>query len=474
MASLPFPRLPVLMVDDEPRALTSYELTLHYGGVTNTISCQDARLAPGLIQEHRPGLMLLDLLMPNQSGEELLRQVSAEFPDTLVVVVTGVDDVDTAVRCMKSGAFDYLVKPVTSERLLTTVRRALDFHELKRENRSLKKRLLSPQLENPDAFQSMITRHPKMRAMFRYMEAIAPSPKPVLITGETGVGKELAAKALHDLSGRPGPFLAANVAGLDDSVFSDTLFGHVKGAFTGADRPRQGLLAHIGEGTLLLDEVGDLSPQSQVKLLRLLDYGEYFPLGSDSPHQSKGRVIASTNRDLGRLQKTGAFRKDLYFRLLTHHLEVPPLRERKEDLPLLLDYFLTRASAALGKKKPTTPPELPSLLAAYDFPGNIRELESMIFDAVSGHAGRIMSMESFKQRILDQAQALPLEGGPGSDPGGPALVFSGRLPGLKEAGRLLVEEAMKRANHNVAIAAGLLGISHQALRKRLKNDPAGS
>jgi DNA-binding NtrC family response regulator len=369
---------------------------------------------------------------------------------------------------MKAGAFDYLLKPVQSERLLTTVKRALDFKELQRENQSLRQRLLSPQLENPEVFKPIITGHPAMHALFRYMEAIALSPKPVLITGETGVGKELAARALHDLSGRPGPFLAANMAGLDDSMFSDTLFGHTQGAFTGAGRQRKGLLAQAGQGTLLLDEVGDLSPQSQVKLLRLLEYGEYYPLGVDTPQHCNARIIASTNRNLDHLQKKGFFRKDLYYRLLTHHLEIPPLRERKEDLPLLLDYFLGKAAHTLGKKRPTTPPELLNLLAAYSFPGNVRELEAMVFDATSGHTSRIMSMDSFKQRIFASLNTEPEPGPQAGDTDGQAIIFPEQLPGLKETSRLLVKEAMQRAENNISIAADMLGISHQALRKRLK------
>lgn len=458
----------VLLVDDEALALSSYALNLRYGGITNTLTCQDAGQVPSLLEKSEVDLLILDLLMPHYSGEDLLKVVNQDFPQVQVIVVTGVDDVETAVRCIKMGAFDYLVKPVESEHLLITVRRALEFMELERENRSLKKRIQSPGLENPTAFQAIITVHPVMFSLFKFMEAIAPSPKPVLITGETGVGKELMARALHDLSGLRGPFLAANAAGLDDGIFSDTLFGHGKGAFTGADQPRKGLLAQTGDGTLLLDEIGDLGQRSQIKLLRLLEQGEYFPLGSDTPKKSRARIIASTNRDLDRLMKQGKFRRDLYYRLMTHHLEVPPLRERKEDLPLLLDHFLEKAAKALDKKKPASPPELLDLLASHSFPGNVREMEAMVFDAVSKHSQRMMSMGSFKKKILTPKDNQEAEEENPKDNQVSRVVFPGDLPSLKEISIHLITEAMKRSNGNITIAAGMLGISHQALRKRLK------
>ena len=264
--------------------------------------------------------------------------------------------------------------------------------------------------------------------------------------------------------------MAANVAGLDHAVFSDTLFGHQRGAFTGADRERKGLLARAAGGTLLLDEVGDLDGQSQIKLLRLLEQGEYFPLGSDTPHTSSARIIAATNRDIDRLRQKGRFRKEtpLTYRLMTHHLEIPPLRRRKEDIPILLEHFLKKAARTLDKKTPTTPPELLDLLLSHSFPGNIRELESMVFDAISGHHKKIMSMEPFRRRILPargevaQEQAADAEGGPSR------MIFPQKLPTLKESSRSLVEEALHRSNGNISVAAGWLGISHQALRKRLK------
>ena len=207
------------------------------------------------------------------------------------------------------------------------------------------------------------------------------------------------AKAVHLLSNRKGEFVPVNVAGLDENVFTDTLFGHKKGAFTGADRARIGLVEQASGGTLFLDEIGDLSADLQVKLLRLLQEGEYFPLGSDVTKRSDARVVVATNQELQTLQESGKFRKDLYYRLCAHHVHIPPLRERREDLPLLAEHFLEKSSEALGKKKPTPPKELFILLSSYHFPGNIRELKSMIWDAVSYHKIGKLSLDAFKTHI---------------------------------------------------------------------------
>ena len=240
-----------------------------------------------------------------------------------------------------------------------------------------------------------------MFAIFRYLEAIAPSPQPVLITGETGTGKELVAQALHRLSARPGEFVAVNVAGLDDAMFSDTLFGHTRGAFTGADGARDGLITSTAEGTLFLDEIGDLTVASQVKLLRLLQDGTFYPLGADRPRRSRARIICATNCDVAQGVSAGTFRKDLYYRLRTHHLNLPPLRARTGDLPLLVQHVVDKAAQVLGKAAPTVPLALYQLLNAYPFPGNVRELEGLLFDAVARHQGTTLSLQSIKEAIGD-------------------------------------------------------------------------
>ncbi|MCC6486958.1 MAG: sigma-54-dependent Fis family transcriptional regulator, partial [Candidatus Hydrogenedentes bacterium] len=334
------PVLPVLMVDDEEAILASYTTLLRLGGVDNLVTCSDSRRVIPLLQEGGAAMVLLDLQMPHVSGTNLLPQIVQEFPGLPVIVVTGTDRVDTAVQCMKAGAFDFITKPVERDRLLTTVAQALSFSELRSENRLLQESLLEDTLKCPQAFARIVTGNPAMHAIFRCVEAIAPSSQSILITGETGVGKELLARAVHDASGRPGQFVAVNVAGVEESVFSDTLFGHVRGAFTGADTARGGLVERAAHGTLFLDEIGDLGPVLQTRLLRLIQEHEYFPLGSDVAAKTDARIVVATNLDLDTLQRSGAFRKDLYYRLSTHRIAIPPLRERLDDVPLLLGQFL--------------------------------------------------------------------------------------------------------------------------------------
>jgi DNA-binding NtrC family response regulator len=463
-----YPQLPVLMVDDEVQSLNSFEMVLRSASMNHILRCQDSREVRGILSGQEIEVVLLDLSMPHVSGEELLSLVAKDYPEIPVIVITGSNDVDTAVACMKTGAFDYMVKPVEKSRLISGVKRAIELRELQQENKLLRAHVLSDRLEHPEAFSEIITASPIMRSIFHYIEAISLSPQPVLVTGETGVGKELIAKAIHQLSNRKGTFVPVNVAGLDDNVFADTLFGHKKGAFTGADQARSGLVEQASGGTLFLDEIGDLSPASQVKLLRLLQDGEFFPLGSDVGKRSDARVVVATNQDIQTLQESGRFRKDLYYRLCGHPIYIPPLRERREDLPILLDYFLVKASETLGKRKPTPPKELLTLLSTYHFPGNIRELQSMILDAVSSHQSGKLSMDSFKSYIRQKQPTFDV------DPkhllqGEKGLVsFSEQLPTLKKTEQLLISEAMKRASGNQAIAAQWLGITRQALNKRLK------
>jgi DNA-binding NtrC family response regulator len=468
MTESTYPQFPVIMVDDEAQAINSFEMALRSANMNNFIRCHDSRDVMPLLSSQEIEVMLLDLRMPHISGEELLPMVTADYPEIPVVIITGANDVDTAVKCMQHGAFDYMVKPVEKSRLIGGVKRAVELRELQRENQLLKAHVLSDKLEKPEAFSEIITISTAMRSIFQYIEAIANSPRPVLITGETGVGKELVARAVHTCSNRLGAFVPVNVAGLDDNVFADTLFGHKKGAFTDAREARRGLIEQAAAGTLFLDEIGDLSTASQVKLLRLLQDGEFFPLGSDVAKRSDARIVVATNQNLDALQSSGKFRKDLYFRLGDHHIHIPPLRERREDLPVLLEHFLEKASKTLGKKKPTPPEELVTLLSTYSFPGNIRELESMIFDAVSSHMSGKLAMAVFKTHISKKHPASKIEFRGELSPEKSGLIaFTEQLPTLKQAEKLLIDEAMKRSNGNQSIAALSLGISRQALNKRL-------
>ena len=468
MTDISSPNRPVLLVDDEEQSLTSFEMALRSVSLNHFIKCRDSREVIPLLTDREVEIILLDLRMPYITGDELLPAIISDFPETPVIIITGANDVETAVKCMKLGAFDYMVKPVERSRLIGGVKRAIELRELQRENRLLRAHVLSDKLEHPEVFSEIVTRSARMRSIFQYVEAIAASPRPLLITGETGVGKELVARAVHRLSRRKGAFVPVNVAGLDDNVFADTLFGHKKGAFTGAEQARGGLLEQAAGGSLFLDEIGDLSHASQVKLLRLLQDGEYFPLGSDMAKRSDARVLVATNQDLNTLQTNGRFRKDLYYRLCDHHVHIPPLRERMEDLPLLLNHFLEKASTTLNKSRPTPPEEILTLLSAYHFPGNVREMESMVFDSVSSHRSGKLSMDVFKSHIFQKPPAPDKEQPQQVQGEGVSVAFSERLPTLKELEQNLVDEAMRRAGGNQSIAALSLGITRQALNKRLR------
>jgi DNA-binding NtrC family response regulator len=464
-----YPTHPVLLVDDEKNILTAFEVTLKYSGISNIITCQDSREVMPLLESQPVEVILLDLIMPNISGEALLRQINEHFPGVPVIIITAVNNLETAVNCMKFGAVDYMVKPVERNRLVSGVQRIIQVEELKRENLTLKNRILADRLEQPQAFSDIVTGNDKMISIFKYMEAVAASEDPVLITGETGVGKELFARALHKLSSRKGKFVSVNVAGLDDNMFSDTLFGHHKGAFTDAHQVRKGLVEQAVGGTLFMDEIGELSPASQVKLLRLLQEKEYYPLGSDTPHNAQIRALFSTNQDLQELANSGQFRKDLYYRIHTHHIHIPPLRERLDDLPLLIDHFLNEVSAAMNKPKPMVSQEILTILANYDFPGNVRELRAMIVDAVSTTRTKDLSGAAFKKLA-----SLVHPPGKTKSPASSKVLLDfslfSQLPTLRQVEESLITEALKRSSGNINKSAQILGITRQTLSKRLKKN----
>ena len=316
-----------------------------------------------------------------------------------------------------------------------------------------------------DVFAPIVTRDRKMLTIFRYMEAIAPTSQAVLVTGETGTGKELIARALHDASDRSGSFITINVAGLDDIMFSDTLFGHSRGAFTGADRDRKGLIDSAGGGTLFLDEIGDLSTSSQVKLLRLLQENEYYQLGSDKKMLSSARVVVATNSSLEDKLKNGSFRADLYYRLCSHHIHLPPLRERLNDIPPLVEHFARQAAKELSRVNPTVTADSLDMLGRCDFPGNVRELKGMVSNAVAVSRGGVLHFPRLRPRCsitLPPPAAVEFSNLPRT---------GGRLPTLKEADDFLIREALRLTSGNQRAAATMLGISRQALNKRLIREP---
>ncbi len=471
MNQILIPSKPILLVDDEKHFLLSAELTLTSNHINNIETCNDSNLVLDLLAKKEYSLVVLDINMPNISGLDLLPGIVHKYPEIPVIVITAVNDVESAVYCMKEGAFDYIVKPVNNTRLVTSIKRGLELSEIKNENELLKQSLFQNNINHPEAFEEIITRCDTIKSIFKYIEAIATTPLPILITGETGTGKELFAKAIHKVSGRKGELVPVNVAGVDDNFFSDTLFGHKKGAFTGADIDRKGLIEKAENGTLFLDEIGDLKMESQVKLLRLLQEGNYYPLGSDIAKLSNARIIVATHRDIKSMQGNNEFRQDLYYRLKSHHIKIIPLRERKIDLPYLIDHFITKASEQLHKKRPAVPKELYTLLSNYSFPGNIRELEGIIFDAISLHTSGILSLEIIRNKISEFNENISGKVNhvnSSSELNDILINFPGKFPTLKDAEELIIDEALRRAEGNQTIAADLLGISRRALNNRLR------
>ncbi|MFO8065600.1 MAG: sigma-54-dependent transcriptional regulator [Spirochaetota bacterium] len=458
----------ILVVDDEYVALERYRAILEAYEVKHYIICEDAREVSGILESRPVSVVLLDLNMPNIRGEELLELIVERYPDIPVIVLTGEDDVDTAVKCMKGGAFDYMTKPIDANRLMNAVNHALRIRELQREVRVLSASETSARVDNPEAFEGIITVSPTMRKLFSYAEAVAPSPKAVLITGESGTGKELMARAIHRISGNRGEFVPVNVSGLDDTMFSDTLFGHVKGAFTGAERDRPGLIERARHGTLFLDEIGDLESGAQIKLLRLLQEREYYPLGADTARRSQTRILAATNADLAKRQQEGRFRNDLYYRLIGHRIDIPPLRARPEDLTALFNHFLQESASALGRPLPAVPRGLFALLSTYDFPGNVRELQSMIYDAVSRSEAGTLSLRFFQEYFDQQGRGVSQEHGEADEYSAPVISHSGRFPTLREVEDYLINEALERAEGNQSIAARMLGVSQSTLSRRTR------
>jgi DNA-binding NtrC family response regulator len=474
-----YPEQPILVVDDDEALRARIVLLFARAGIDNVVSTPDPELGVALVAEKKVGLVLLDLALGTERSS--LREFAAAAPDIPVIVMTAASDTGSVVACMREGAADYVVKPVDETRLFVSVWNALASLELKREAERFRDRVLEGKLERPEAFAAIVTRDPRMASLFKYVESVARSRQCVLITGETGTGKELFARALHEASGRAGPFVAVNVGGLDDTMFSDSLFGHRRGAFTGADTARAGLLKEAAGGTILLDEIGDLEQHSQIKLLRLLQEGEYYPLGSDSPLRSDARVIAATTKDLRAATAAGTFRSDLFYRLQTHPIAVPPLRERSGDVEPLVARFLENSKAELG----LSPPEgadaaafaarIASALSGYSFPGNVRELRSLVHDAIAGWREGEFDSAALRERI--GLSCSPAAADIEAEDAGAKLdelpplareLAAGRIPTMEEAERELARMAVEAASGNYSRAAITLGISRQTLYNKLR------
>lgn len=469
MTEYPMQKVAVLVVDDDSEALGLMKALLGNAGISPVATLNDSRDTLEFLAQNDVAVILLDLMMPHISGAELLPLIHTNYPHVPVIVSTASNDIEIVVECMRNGACDFVVKPVNANRLISSVTRALNVDNLRQEVNALKDYLMSDRLEHGEAFDEIKTRSRRMRAIFQYVEVIAKSSQPVLITGETGVGKDMLARSIHRISGVKGELVTVNVAGLDDTMFSDTLFGHKKGAFTGADQIRDGLVSKASGGTLFLDEIGDLSGLSQVKLLRLIQEKEFYPVGSDAIKRCTARLILATNQDLETYIKEGKFRKDLYYRLCCHHIKIPGLRDRREDVSLLLTHFIDEAAQQYGKRAPAVSPELIAALTGYNFPGNVRELQAKVFDAVARHTDGVLSLRDFPG--LSPAVPRVTSQGPSEETGGGTGIYSlfGRLPTFREIEDYLINEAINLAGGNHAAAAEILGVTRQTVTNRIKS-----
>jgi two-component system, NtrC family, response regulator HydG len=448
--------LRVLIIDDDQFHAETVAEVLQRVGYSTTIATSGTG---GVRQLERADfdVVLTDLRMADLDGLAVLRRAKEEQPDAAVVVITGHGEVKTAVEAIKEGASHYLQKPVDMAELRAIVAKAGEHQRLQRVNRDLRQ-----QLDEKFGFEGVIGNSPKMHEVIARLRAYAPTKATVLILGESGTGKELAAKALHTNSPRKAkPFVAMNCTALNENLLDDELFGHEAGAFTGADRLRKGRFEHANGGTLFLDEIGDMPPALQAKLLRVLENGQVFRIGSNEPIHVDVRLISATHRDLEAAIAEGKFRQDLFFRLKVGLVRLPPLRERREDIPLLIDHFLKEFNTRHGKSVIRIAEPLRRAIAAYDWPGNVRELRNTVESMVVQDIDGVLNLDDLPDGDTFRRSALPADDRGGLDQ------FAGRP--LADIERFHIERTLERTNGNREEAARILGIGERTLYRVIQD-----
>jgi DNA-binding NtrC family response regulator len=440
----------ILIVEDEARMRRLLELNLGEDGMT-TLSAGDAESGLQLLRENPVNLVVTDLKLPGMSGLEFLHAVKSHNAALPVVVMTAFGTVETAVEAMKAGASDYLLKPFSLGEMRMVIRKELDVHSLREENRSLRE-ALGKRYEHPN----VIARSAKMQEALATVERVATTNATVLLGGESGVGKDLIARAIHEKSRRAaGPFIKINSTAIPENLLESELFGYERGAFTGANASKPGKFELADKGTLFLDEIGDVPPAIQVKLLRVLQEREFERLGGTRTIKVDVRLIAATNRDLREALEQGTFREDLYYRLNVVPIDIAPLRQRKEDIPDLVNLFIARFAGDSGKPVESITPEAMQILVNYHWPGNVRELQNIIERACALAKGVILRVDDIH---IDARPARAANGGGNFLPEG----FT-----LEQWEDEMIRESLRRANGNKSQAARLLGLSRNALRYRL-------
>jgi DNA-binding NtrC family response regulator len=442
----------VLIVDDELANLETLERLFAREGM-RTFVASNGQKALEICRTHRVHVVLTDLQMPGMDGISLIKALSTVAPDTEVVVMTAYGTVETAVQAMREGAYDFVEKPLKRVQIAKTVRKAAERQALVSENRNLKRELT--QLKH----KAIVGSSAALRRALSVATQAAPSSANVLILGESGTGKELLARHVHEHSGRKGEFVAVNLAALPETIVESEIFGHEKGAFTGATTRREGRIAQARGGTLFLDEIGELSPHVQVKLLRVLQEGTYEPLGGRT-EKADFRLIAATNRDLAKEVAEGRFREDLYYRLNVIAITCPPLRERSEDIPLLVDHFVEVYCRKNSRPTLRVSREALDRLSGYHWPGNVRELENVIERAVVLSTQDVILESDLPEPI---AKASPRER---------ALSFAIGTP-LEEIERRVIHATLEHTGGDKRLAAQLLGIATRTIYRKLDAERSG-
>jgi DNA-binding NtrC family response regulator len=440
----------ILIVEDEAKMRRLLELNLGEDGFT-TLSAGDAESGLKLLRENTVDLVVTDLKLPGMNGLEFLQAIKRQNAALPVVVMTAFGTVETAVEAMKAGASDYVLKPFSLSEMRMVIRKELDVRDLREENRSLRE-ALGKRYAHPN----VVARSAKMQEVLATVDRVAPTNSTVLLGGESGVGKDLIARAIHEKSRRAsGPFIKINSTAIPENLLESELFGYEKGAFTGANTSKPGKFELADKGTLFLDEIGDVPPAIQVKLLRVLQEREFERLGGTRTVKVDVRLIAATNRDLREALEQGTFREDLYYRLNVVPIDIAPLRQRKEDIPDLVNLFISRFAGDSGKAVKSITPEAMQILVNYHWPGNVRELQNIIERACALAKGTVLETVDIH---LDVRPAKAANGGSAFLPEGMTL---------EHWEDEMIREALRRANGNKSQAARLLGLSRNALRYRL-------
>lgn len=440
----------ILIVDDEKVALKNLEHVMKKEGY-EVVSTQSGQNALKILEEQKFEVVLTDLKMEKVDGMQILRRCRELYPDTEVVMITGYATLESAVESMKHGAFYYIAKPFRLDEVRKVVSEAVEKVRLKSENRQLRE-----QIESYQGKVKIITQDAQMQKLLDTARQIAPTDCNVIITGESGTGKELFARYLHLHSKRSqGPFFAMNCGAFTEELLGNELFGHEKGAFTGAATMKKGLVEMASAGTLFLDEITEMSPSMQVKLLRVIQEKEVMRLGATEPISVDVRFIAATNRDLQDAMKSGSFRQDLYFRLNVVSLYIPPLAERKDDIPLLSYYFLKKYSALMNREVTEISQGVIDLIISYDFPGNVRELENIIERGIALSNGKTIEVAHLPEDLRELSIRTFRK-------------REGKIPSLEEQELSYIQWVLREVGGNKTLAAQILGIDRVSLWRKLK------